>query len=204
MLVGGSWRIWRDPLIGVLLPVSPRLLDSSAVCLTGHMSWVAEIMEPASLVPFPRPVAQLPSSVSFFDAQPNPRNSHYDRQQLEIYNKRPAQRIRNPPSPLPARGSLKRSQVVKNLRGGAKNLRELSRMKSRVRGGKGKRREEESSQFSLSSLLPSLASFVFGKGGVGEEDEERKGNARRRSEDLRGSQSGTYDEKPQVSIPTEK
>jgi len=88
--------------------------------------------------------------------------------------------------------------VVKNLRGGAKNLRELSRMKSRVRGGKGKRREEESSQFSLSSLLPSLASFVFGKGGVGEEDEERKGNARRRSEDLRGSQSGTYDEKPQV------
>ena len=164
------------------------------------MSWVAEIMEPASLVPFPRPVAHLPSSASFFDAQPNPRNSHYDRQQLEIYNKRPAQRIRKPPSPLPARGSLKRSQVVKNLRGGAKNLRELSRMKSRVRGGKGKRREEESSQFALSSILPSLASFVFGKG-----DEEVKGKARRREEDLRGSQSGTYDEKPQVSkFPTEK
>ena len=195
MLVGGSWRIWRDPLIGVLLPVSPRLLDSSAVCLTGHMSWVAEIMEPASLVPFPRPVAQLPSSVSFFDAQPNPRNSHYDRQQLEIYNKRPVQRIRNPSFPSQTRGSLKRVQVVKNFRGGAKNHRELSRIKSRVRGGEGKKREEDRRKFSLSSLLPQLANLVLGK-----EEEDEKTNGRRRSDDVRGSQSGTYDEKPQVSI----
>ena len=154
-----------------------------------------QIMEPASLIPFPRPVQHLPSTNSFFDNQPKRRNSHYERQQLGIYNKRPAQRIRNPSSALQTRGSLKRSQVVKNFRGG-----ELPRIK--LRGGEGKRREEE--RFSLSSLLPSLASFVFGRGEVGEEDEEREGNLRRRSDDLRGSQSGTYDEKPQVSVPSAK
>ena len=164
------------------------------------MSWVAEIMEPASLIPFPRPVPHLPSATSFFDNQLSPRSSHFDREQLEIYNKRPVQRTRNPSSLLQARGSLKQSKVVKKFRVGAKNVRTSSRIKSRGRGGNGKKREEKGSKFSLSSLLPSLASFVFGKG-----DEEGKGKARRREEDLRGSQSGTYDEKPQVSkFPTEK
>ena len=157
-------------------------------------------MEPASLIPFPRPVPNLPSATSFFDNQLSPRSSHFDREQLEIYNKRPVQRTRNPSSLLQARGSLKQSKVVKKFRVGAKNVRTSSRIKSRGRGGNGKKREEKGSKFSLSSLLPSLASFVFGKG-----DEEGKGKARRREEDLRGSQSGTYDEKPQVSkFPTEK
>ena len=85
--------------------------------------------------------------------------------------------------------------MVKNFRGGAKNHRELSRIKSRVRGGEGKKREEDRRKFSLSSLLPQLANLVLGK-----EEEDEKTNGRRRSDDVRGSQSGTYDEKPQVSI----
>ena len=174
-----------------------------------------------SLLSFPRSVQHLPSDASFFFNHPKPTNGHYDGQQLQIYNKRPAQQIRNPSSPLgpQIRGSLKRSSVVNNFRSGAKNHRKLPKIKSRVRGGKGKRRGEERSKFSLSSLLPSLASFVFGTGGVAEEEDgEREANARWRSDDrkgfrsegiqnsddLRGSQSETYDEKPQVSIPAEK
>ena len=90
------------------------------------------------------------------------------------------------------------------MRGGAKRLRQLSRTQARPRGGKGKRREPERSNFSLSSLLPSLASLVFGRETVKEEVVERieEGNGGRRAEDLMGSQSETYDEKPQVS--TEK
>ena len=212
-----------EPGSSYFLPVSACLLSNlstastnSPVCLTGI---ICLDMEVASLnMPFSRPVQHLPSINSFFFNQSNPTNSHYDGQQLKIYNKRPAQRIRNPSSPLQTRGSLKRSSVVKNFRAGAKNHGELSRIKSRVRGGKGKRREQERSKFSLSSLLPSLASFVFGKGGVAEEEDGESTNAGRssddlrrfgseaiqKSDDLRGSQSGTYDEKPQVSIPTEK
>ena len=156
-------------------------------------------------MPFP-PVQHFSSGNSFFDNQPNPMESHYDRQPLKSYYNRPSPRIRNPSSPPLTRGALKRSSVVKNLRGGAKRLRQLSRTQARPRGGKGKRREQERSNFSLSSLLPSLSSLVFGRETVKEEVEERieEGNAGRRAEDLMGSQSGTYDEKPQVSIWSEK
>ena len=159
----------------------------------------------ASLMSFP-PVQHLSSANSFFDNQPNPMDSHYDRQPLKSYYNRPAQRIRNPSSLPLTRGALKRSSVVKNFRGGTKKLRQLSRIQARPRGGKGKRREEEKSNFSFSSLLPSLASLVFGREAVKEEVGERieEANARRRAEDLMGSQSATYDEKPQVSISSEK
>ena len=155
----------------------------------------------AALMPFPS-VQHLSSGNAFFDNQPSPMDSHYDSQPLKSYYNRPAQRIRNPPSPPLTRGALRHSSVVKNLRGGAKRLRQLSRTQARPRGGKGKRRKPERSNFSLSSLLPSLASLVFGRETFKEEVGERieEGNAGRRAEDLMGSQSKTYDEKPQVSI----
>ena len=139
-------------------------------------------MEPASHLSFPQ-VQHLSSGDSFFPDQPYHKNRNYNVYDQEL-----------PSYPL------KHAGVVRKFKGGTKIHRKYSKINGRVKAGvsKGKRRVQESSNSFLSSFLPSLADLVFGNKGLKREVEEKEGNSRRRSDDLVGSQSGTYDEKPQV------